>query len=222
MAVKLSFTSKMNGVPSWSLQAVDTCPGAKTKGGALVEACKGCYARQGHYAMPNVQNTRAFNKKDWQRDTWIDDMVSAIRDYRYFRWFDSGDVYCVELARKILEVVKRTPWCNHWLPTRSYKFPKIKAMLEEINAQPNACVRYSSDRISSYDKEHGSVITRHGLLPGTTLCKANPTCGDCRACWDKSVKVIAYPAKGTAFKKLRREAAPMPIQVRLDNGTKAA
>jgi hypothetical protein len=43
---------------------------------------------------------------------WVDDMVSELDSDRYFRWFDSGDVYDIRLARKIYEVMKRTPWCH--------------------------------------------------------------------------------------------------------------
>ena len=40
-AVKISVTSKLDGIRSWSLQALDTCPGSIESPGVLVDACKG-------------------------------------------------------------------------------------------------------------------------------------------------------------------------------------
>lgn len=50
--MKISNTSKL-GVRSWSLQALETCPGA-IENGELVDACKGCYATTGNYRFENV------------------------------------------------------------------------------------------------------------------------------------------------------------------------
>jgi hypothetical protein len=122
--VKLSKASKMPG-RSWSLQALDTCPASRKPDGSLVDACSGCYATKGNYRFKNVKAPREHNREDWKRSEWVDDMVSELDNDRYFRWFDSGDVYDVRLAYKILEVMKRTPWCNHWLPTRMHKFAKV-------------------------------------------------------------------------------------------------
>ena len=41
--MKLSKTSKL-GTKSWSLQALETCPGSVGDNGELVPACSGCYA----------------------------------------------------------------------------------------------------------------------------------------------------------------------------------
>ena len=52
--IKISNTSKLNA-RSWSLQALDTCPGSWAAPGELVDACKGCYATTGNYNYPNVK-----------------------------------------------------------------------------------------------------------------------------------------------------------------------
>jgi hypothetical protein len=65
--LKLSITSKLNGIRSWSLQALDTCPGSVSDNGKLVDACDGCYATQGNYRYPNVKAPREHNKQDWQQ-----------------------------------------------------------------------------------------------------------------------------------------------------------
>ena len=106
--LKLSKASKMP-CRSWSLQALDTCPASRDATGALVPACSGCYATTGNYRFKNVRAPREHNREDWKRDAWVDDMVAELDNDRYFRWFDSGDMYDVRLARKILDVCERTP-----------------------------------------------------------------------------------------------------------------
>ena len=49
--MKISTTSKLDGVRSWSLQALETCPGSIAAPGVLVDACAGCYATTGEKKM---------------------------------------------------------------------------------------------------------------------------------------------------------------------------
>lgn len=210
-SIRISVTSKLDGIRSWSLQALDTCPGSIASPGVLVDACKGCYATTGNYRYPNVKAPRIHNQTDWQRLEWVDDMVQALDSDRYFRWFDSGDVYALGLAEKILEVMKRTPWCKHWLPTRMHKFPKFALVLREMQDLQNVSVRFSSDSVTGeYTKKlHGSVIipTPEDVKKGMTLCEAyshGGKCNGCRACYDKTVKTIAYPAHGVSMMKVIR------------------
>ena len=207
--VKLSITSKLDGIRSWSLNALDTCSGSVDANGELVDACKGCYATTGNYRFPNVKAPREHNKLDWQRLDWVDDMVKALSNDRFFRWFDSGDIYTIALGEKILEVMTRTPWVSHWLPTRMHKFPKYKGLFLKMKALNNVSVRFSSDSVrGEYIKGlHGSVIipTPSDNKKGMTLCQAydhNGTCNGCRACYDKKIKVIAYPAHGVKMHKV--------------------
>lgn len=210
MAIKLSITSKLDGIRSWSLQARDTCPGS-IENGELVPACQGCYAVGGNYRFANVKGPREANRLDWQRLEWVDDMVKALDADRYFRWFDSGDMYALPLAEKILEIMQRTPWVKHWLPTRMHKFPKFRRVFEQMKALPNVSVRFSSDSVSGeyLPGLHGSVIvpTVDAVPNGATLCRAydnDGKCNGCRACYDKAVDVIAYPAHGKAMAKVIR------------------
>ena len=210
MTVKLSKTSKLDGILSWSLEALDTCQGSidpVTK--ELVPACQGCYATTGNYRFSNVKAPRQFNKKDWKREGWINDMVEALDNSRYFRWFDSGDMYSLDLAWKIYTVMLRTPHVKHWLPTRMYKFTKYDQVINHMMALPNVVVRLSSDSVS------GEII--NGLTTSTiissddqltsemTACKAyenSGKCNGCRACYDKGVSVIAYKAHGVKMAKV--------------------
>lgn len=121
MAIRISQAGKMRErksgggvrIRSWSLPAIDSCPGSRIMEGPmkgeLVDACAGCYATEGNYHWPNTKKARSENMADWRRDSWVDDMVKELDNDRYFRWMDSGDIYTKELAEKILAVMQRTP-----------------------------------------------------------------------------------------------------------------
>jgi hypothetical protein len=211
-SIRISVTSKLDGIRSWSLQALDTCPGSLGSDGKLVAACLGCYATTGNYRFSNVKAPREHNKQDWQRDGWEDDMVAALVNDAFFRWFDSGDSYTLKLAKKIYNVMKRTPWVKHWFPTRMWKFKKFFDILTAMQALPNVMVRFSSDSVlGEFDSRHGSVIVPDAanVPAGATLCRAYENggkCNGCRACYDKDVPVIAYPAHGKTMSKVIRIA----------------
>lgn len=206
--IRLSKPSKMPCY-SWSLEALATCPGSVGTDGELVDACKGCYATTGNYRFKNVKAPRVHNKEDWKRPEWVQDMVRELDNSRYFRWFDSGDMYSVQLASKILEVMQQTPWCKHWLPTRMHKFAKFVPVIEQMEALPNVVVRKSSDSVTGATIKGQCTST---IIPdissatkALTVCEAytrDGKCGDCRKCWDKDVKVVAYPAHGRSMMKL--------------------
>jgi hypothetical protein len=206
--LKLSKASKMP-CKSWSLEALVTCPASKNKDGSLVDACKGCYATTGNYRFPNVKAPRAHNKDDWKRESFVSDFIQELDTERYFRWFDSGDMYDLRLANKILEIMQATPWVNHWLPTRMHKFAKFAEVIAQMEALPNVVVRKSSDSVT------GGVIdglTTSTIAPdaasapeGAKVCEAytrGGKCGTCRLCWSKDVALVAYPAHGAKMLKV--------------------
>jgi hypothetical protein len=160
--------------------------------------------------MPNTKAPRAHNREDWQRDGWVSDMVQALDSQRYFRWFDSGDMYSLALAEKILQVMECTPWVKHWLPTRMAKFAKFADVLARMRALHNVSVRFSSDSITGeHEAEHGSVIVQHAedAPSGSAVCRAydhGGKCNGCRACWNTDVRVVAYVAHGNKIGKVYR------------------
>ena len=205
--IKLSKASKMP-CRSWSLQALDTCPGSKNPDGTLVDACSGCYATTGNYRFPNVKAPREHNREDWKRSEWVSEMVQELDNDRYFRWFDSGDMYDIRLGRKILEVMRLTPWGRHWLPTRMHKFQKFVSTIDAMEALDNVVVRKSSDSITGATIEGVTtstiVPTSQDAPKGSVVCEAytrEGKCADCRACWSKDTQVVAYVAHGKKMEK---------------------
>lgn len=215
MAVKLSKTSKLNA-KSWSLQAGNTCPGSiDPVSRETLPVCSGCYAKSGNYRFGNVKAPREHNREDWKRPDWVSDMVSALKTERYFRWLDSGDIYHPALAFKIFLVIEKTPWVSHWLPTKSYNIPKIRAVLDRIAQLPNVALRYSSPSITGeyIAGFHGSTVIPYdnSETSADIVCGAytrGGKCGDCFACYDKTVSTVAYVAHGrTMASKLKKLAA---------------
>ena len=207
--IKLSKTSKLDGILSWSLQALETCPASKNKDGSLVDACKGCYATTGNYNYPNVKLPRALNKEDWKRAEWVDDMVKALDSSRYFRFFDSGDMYSLELAEKMLELCTRADGVKFWIPTRMHKFKKFHSVIAKMQALPNVVVRFSSDSVQGETIPGfttSTIFSEEDQLPSNaTICKAyehEGKCNGCRACYDKDVQVIAYKSHGVKMAKV--------------------
>lgn len=205
--IKLSKTSKLDGILSWSLQALETCPASKDSNGDLVPACQGCYATTGFYQFKQAKGTREYNRQDWQRSEWVNEMVIALDSSRYFRWLDSGDLYSLDLANKVYEVMKATPWCKHWLPTRMYKFKKFHSVLDKMQSLPNVVVRFSSDSVTGeiIEGKTTSTIFSGDVPEGATECQAyqhDGKCNGCRACYDKNISVIAYKAHGVKMAKV--------------------
>lgn len=196
--IKLSKTKKLDGISSWSTPAGTTCPGAKH-----AEVCKGCYAKGGNYRFQNVKEPREHNSQIWKHEDFIFEFIKELDNHRYFRWFDSGDIVSVSQALKILSICQLTPWVKHWIPTRSYKIPAIKAILEELNKLPNVVVRYSSDSYNEdttpEDTRNKSMVITNECYNTDFLCMATTTkgtCSGCRACWDKSIHCISYMIHG--------------------------
>jgi hypothetical protein len=76
-------------------------------------------------------------------------------------------------------------------------------------ALENVSLRFSSDSVdgSYIDGLHGSVIvpTAADATEKMTLCRAYENagkCSGCRACWQKDIPLIAYPAHGVKMAKI--------------------
>ena len=205
-APKISKASKMP-CRSWSLEAGATCPGSKDD-----PACEGCYAKGGNYRFKNVRAVREHNRADWRNDDWVEVMtqVIGINDL-YFRWFDSGDMYALDLADKIYQVMAATPGTKHWLPTRMHKFPKFDHIIRKMELLPNVVVRKSTPGVNTEPMAGNNVSVIFSDTPpaDTEVCNAPENkgkCGTCRACWDKDIRVIGYAAHGAKMAKLIKAA----------------
>ena len=161
--------------------------------------CSGCYARKGNYCFPNVTDTLERRYSALQNPLWVQAMVHAIGNDKFFRWHDSGDIQSMAHLKKIVKVCEATPHCKHWLPT------KEKGILKRYLASGGVIPHNLTVRLSAAMIDAKPPIVPNGVLTSTVHkeekhygieCKAykqGGKCHDCRACWDKSVTNVSYP-----------------------------
>jgi hypothetical protein len=187
--------SKMPGY-SWSIPAKYCNIGNKLR---LVKGttCNLCYAKKGRYSFLNVQNAMERRLQGWLNDPdWS--LLMAIRllwiQEDYFRWFDSGDLQSNKMLIDINKIALLTPNVRHWLPTQERSIVHNVGTLAD-----NLTVRFSSVFIDKPTNQGHlsalfctSSVTRAAEKATCSSFLTNGYCGDCRACWDKSVKNITY------------------------------
>jgi hypothetical protein len=187
----LSKPSKMPGF-AYNLPATRCKVGsklAKVKG----SVCHGCYALKGRYRFPNVKEAleRRYKQAMTNKD-WVFGMVYLINTSKknVFRWHDAGDIQSLEHLQRIFQVCELTPSVKHWLPTRE------SVILSNINADDvpdNLIIRLSASKVDGPAPKSwpwtSTVVTKGKTCPAA---EQDNECRDCRACWDKSVKNVAY------------------------------
>ena len=192
----LSDPSKM---PCWgySLPASECKTGSKIAAANPNSICGKCYAKKYRYMWKPIQKAMRNRLKSLYQPHWSEAMVFVMRGWKYFRWHDSGDIQSVRHLRNIVRVCRKTPDTKHWLPTREYKFvADFIASGEKI--PDNLTIRLSA---SQFDGKPPEMMAKQlgvcvsGASKTDFNCPAslqNNACGDCRACWDKSIFNITY------------------------------
>lgn len=179
-------------------------------GGKLAQqegtVCFECYALKGRYVMPNVQDAMDRRLKFFQSKQFVPQMIAMLNRQRnaYFRWFDSGDVQSVKMCHDILDIVAKTKQL-HWIPTKE---PQIWREALDTYPDPlpdNFVLRISATKIDGKPSKrfaHTSTVHENSepmgfACPAYSLPKDHKDhgkCLDCRACWDKNVPNVSYPA----------------------------
>jgi hypothetical protein len=189
----LSNTDKMPGA-SYNTSAKDCKAGTRLRA-VKDSVCYGCYAMKGRYVFPKVQSALRRRLDAIKDSQWVEAMAMLIARHPvpYFRWHDSGDIQDIEHLEKIIEVVKLTPYVNHWLPTREYKIVADYRKAGGI-IPSNLVIRLSAHMVdgippTAYGLPTSTVVTAGRTCPAPTQ---DNKCGDCRACWNPNVKNVAY------------------------------
>jgi Gene product 88 len=167
--------------------------------------CHYCYALRGRYVFRKVQAAMERRIESLSNPRWVDAITTLIHRStdRYFRWHDSGDLQNLEHLEKIIQVCKNLPRVKFWLPTREYQTVEAYRRLGG-QIPSNLCIRLSAHLIDGklplvYGLPVSTVSTQNaGIRSNTHICpapKQNNQCGNCRACWDRSVKVVTYHLK---------------------------
>lgn len=203
--IRLSKAGKMPSL-SFSLPAQACRTGSKLHAvpGSI---CADCYALKGNYRFPNVKAPRNANLEtirlaqatgEWE--PWISGMVGAIAESEksgYFRWHDSGDVQSLEHLEAIAEIARRMPKIRFWLPTKE-KGDLLSYQRKHGDFPRNLTVRLSAPMVDGKPtREWRLTSTVHAASKAQGFeCGAytrGGKCGDCRACWHRSVKNVSYP-----------------------------
>lgn len=193
----LSNTTKMPG-RSFGTPTAECKTGSKLRK-LEGSVCSKCYACKGRYMMfPKIREAQYRRLDAFKADpkAWVENMVKALDNERWFRWFDSGDLYSTLMLSKIVEVCERTPWCNHWLATRERGF--VRTFLKKGSFPPNLTVRVSATYpdVPAQPVDGCLIGNVHKALPPVGHACPAPQqggqCGDCRACWSRDVPAVSY------------------------------
>jgi hypothetical protein len=153
--------------------------------------CFSCYALKGNYIRyPKIKEVQYKRLDSITNPLWVEAMAVQIKNQKYFRWHDAGDIQSVEHLRKIFAVAILTPNTKHWLPTQERKY------LLEVDPKEvpdNLIIRLSGSKINGSIPnawEHtSSVVTENPKCPSSNQ---DGKCMDCRMCWSKDIKNISY------------------------------
>lgn len=205
-AIKMSKASKMP-CQSYSLPAQECKTGGKLRN-VEGSTCYHCYALKGRYRFGNVKASRYHNYEHVMlcehdaeaRADWIGQIVEAIANDRFMRWFDSGDLQGVWHLAMIVAVAEAAPHCQFWLPTREHGMV-TDYLLDHGSFPANLVVRLSAHMLGK-PIVINEAMQAAGVLGSTAgdaegkQCDSRDRggkCGPCRACWDRNVKSVNYP-----------------------------
>ena len=186
----LTRTSKMPGL-SYSVSAWRCKTGAKLRK-IPGSVCAGCYALKNNYVRyPAIRAAQNLRMRKLKNKKWVDAMATQIKNQKFFRWHDAGDIQSVEHLEKIFAVCKLTPNTKHWIPTREAQFLKD---IDPATVPANLIIRMSSHMVDQGPVKFWpwtSTVTSKG---GATCPapKQGGKCKDCRACWTRSIANISY------------------------------
>ena len=185
----LTRTSKMPGL-SYSLPAWACQTGSKLR---KIEGtpCFSCYALKGNYVRyPKIKEVQYKRLDSITNPLWVEAMAVQIKNQKYFRWHDAGDIQSVEHLRKIFAVAILTPNTKHWLPTQERKY---LLEVDQSEVPDNLIIRLSGSKINGSIPnawEHtSSVVTENAKCPSASQ---DGKCMDCRMCWSKDIKNVSY------------------------------
>ena len=182
----LTRTSKMPGL-SYSLPAWECKTGSKLRK-IKGSVCASCYALKGNYTRYKAIKAAQYVRLDSLKNSlWTAAMVAQINRQKYFRWHDAGDIQDLDHLNKIFEVCELTPQTNHWMPTRE---AWVKDHLDR--ASKNLVIIFSPPMIGQENTtwpNSSMVVEKDATCPAPSQ---GNSCGDCRQCWDSTVKVVSY------------------------------
>ncbi len=186
----LTYTTKMPG-PSYNTPASRCLTGAKLRK-VPGSVCSSCYALKGNYKrFPKVEEALERRFQSLGHGSWVTAMATLIKDHKFFRWHDAGDIQSMQHLENIFEVCRLTPDTMHWMPTREARF---LSLMDPDIVPSNLIIRMSSHMIDQDPVKFWpwtSTVTS-GHNASCPAPKQGNQCGSCRACWSRDVKTVSY------------------------------
>lgn len=169
--------------------------------------CSKCYGNKGFYRLYtkklNDKTDKIINDLDNLEKELIDE-ISKKEKSGYFRFFDKGDILSMEHLQSIMNICNALPNIQFWIPTKSIDILR-DYIKNNGNIPKNVTIRISSfmlNKTMKLDKilhclPIASVYDRDNIKNKNNdafLCKTNEkdNCGNCRACWSKSIREVIY------------------------------
>ena len=191
--------SKTKKMPGWSYGVpTDMCnTGMKLKK-IPNSVCADCYADKGSYQMYPAVKVAQYRRLDSiSHPQWVEAMIyvmthskQILRD-KVFRWHDSGDIQGLEHLDKIVRIAIATPDIKYWLPTKESNW--IQKYDKPI--PKNLVIRLSGTFVDGKEPMSWSHTSTVVTDKDKATCRAfenGGMCGDCRQCWDGTVKNVSY------------------------------
>ena len=190
--------SKPKKMPTWSYGLpTDMCKTGMILKQIEDSVCADCYADKGFYAVyPAIKDAQYTRLNSIDKPQWVEAMIfvmthaKKILESKVFRWHDSGDIQGIGHLDKIVQIAQATPDVKYWLPTKesawiqNYKKPIPK----------NLVIRLSGSFVDGKSPKYANTSTVVSNEDDAT-CRAfdnDGECGECRQCWDFSVKNVSY------------------------------
>lgn len=187
---------KMGAIPSISLPPIISCrknvPCAK---------CGACYAYKIYKLRPSVHKAYDNNFEILKNnpDLYYATLESQLMTNRFFRLHVSGDFYCEDYFRKVVEIVSKRPECSVLAFTKQYEI--VNSFIENGGVIPeNFKVIFSNwDEWKVENPFHlpeSEVIFKHtDVKDDWKICGGNCTECACKGigCWElKKGETIAF------------------------------
>ena len=196
-----SNTSKMPCY-SYGLNTDNCITGSKLK---AIEntVCNICYVDNGFatvYPCVRKAQDKRLALYNSNPELWIESFTFILnkRKSEFFRWFDSGDLQSVKMLKDIVSICKKTPNCEHWLPTKEANFIAEYKKLYG-NFPTNLTIRLSAVFVDG--NPPSKLANRLNVQVSEVSSKGNFTCLapfqehkclECRNCWDSNIHSVTY------------------------------
>jgi len=137
--------TKLGKIPSFSLSAIEACPGKTTW-------CESkCYADKISRIYKNAYKAYSFNyavaryKQDFVLLMNMELAKLTAKSIKTFRWHVSGDFFNVKYIYDWVNIVKSNPEITFYGYTRSWSVPDLLPHLEALRSLPNVILFASTD-----------------------------------------------------------------------------